>query len=121
MKKIIPLLLALIIVATVAALCACTPKAYQIQETLKKEGYTAQSFDYESAGVEQDKTSYVFSAVKGTTGGNGSYVYVIAFKSESDAERYEARNKDSAVRQNLTRRGKLIVYGDAASVAILTD
>ena len=51
MKKIIPLLLALIIVATVAALCACTPKAYQIQETLKKEGYTARSFDYESAGV----------------------------------------------------------------------
>ncbi|MDE6550273.1 MAG: hypothetical protein K2M44_02065 [Clostridia bacterium] len=121
MKRLFPLVLAVLLIALIATLCACTPKAYQIQEKLKKEGYMAQSFDYESAGVEQDKTSYVFSAVKGTTGGNGNYVYVIAFKSESDAVRYESRNKDSAVRQNLTRKGKLIVYGDAASVAILTD
>ncbi|MDE5618408.1 MAG: hypothetical protein K2I79_02860 [Clostridia bacterium] len=118
MKKLLPII-TLILVAALILLCACSPSASQVQEMYKGRGYTIQPFDYDSADIDKGVAEFVFSAVKGMTTGDVKCVFVISFKDGDDAKRYELLHSMDTGKENLVRKGKLIVYGDYESVQIL--
>ena len=114
MKK---LLAAICLLALIVALCACTPDGGELREAYKGSGYDFQPFDITGAGVEEYEVSDFFSAVKNANS-RPVVVYVLCFATLGEARAYTDEHVGDNDKANLSRRGRLVAYGDAEGVEI---
>ncbi len=100
-----------------SAFAACTPDGGELREEYKGAGYDFQPFDITGAGVEEYEVSDFFSAVKNANS-RPVVVYVLCFATLGEARAYTDEHVGDNDKANLSRRGRLVAYGDAEGVEI---
>lgn len=108
--------IAIVAMSALFVFTACATEESALKEKYEQAGFDAQSFPFESAGVDKELVDFAYHGLKNANTSDPVQVFVITFNNIDDAKNYCDAHASDKDKPNMMRQGRAVVYGSKEAV-----